>query len=260
MQLHRREHLSRHVVVWISRLSQAQASLPFLEPLLDSREQERAARFHFPDDRARFIVGRGLLRKCLGSYLQRDPAGIELTYTDLKRPVLAGSDDIDFSISHTHDLVALAVTSGARVGVDLEFIQPNLDLSELALRIFSPEDLRLFQAVPNDEKHVAFYRAWTRKEAYLKARGEGIAGGLQEVSVSFAPGNVGSIHDSRKSCGAGNWRLQALPVPEGYAGTLACDDAKKRLDGAFVEWNEGEVTKDVSSSFADLDFSSDSDR
>src|SRR5471030_974636 len=131
-----REHLAGHMIVWIAQVSRARDSLSFLEPCLDSRDRERAERFRFAEDRARFVLGRGLLRKCLGHYLQQTPEAIELATTDRGRPILPQDETVQFSISHTHDLVAIALTSGAQVGIDLEYVQPHWDLPELAKQIF----------------------------------------------------------------------------------------------------------------------------
>jgi 4'-phosphopantetheinyl transferase len=240
MRPHRREHLAGNIIVWIAHVSQAQDSFPLLEPCLDDRDRERASRFRFPADRARFVLGRGMLRKCLGYYLERPSESVELGYTELGRPVVRSDEKIQFSISHTQDLVALAVTDGARIGVDLEAVQPQVDLLELAERVFSSEDLALFQAYPSGEKLAAFYRAWTRKEAYLKARGEGIAEGLQRISVSIGPEEVLSIQDSRRESVAEKWHLLSLPLPVGYAGTVACDDTGRHLEGTYVNFPQGE--------------------
>jgi 4'-phosphopantetheinyl transferase len=249
MKPHRREHLAGHMIVWIAQVSKARDSLFFLEPCLDLRDRERAARFRFPEDRARFVLGRGLLRKCLGHYLQQAPGTIELALTDLGRPILPQDETIQFSISHTHDLVAVALTARARIGIDLEYRQSHWDLPELAKRIFSEEDLRLFQALPGNEAPTAFFRAWTRKEAYLKARGEGIAEGLRQISVSLGPETTGSIKDARDESAAQTWRLTALPVPADYMGSLACDDAGKRLECTFVHLDKNEIVSDSPSSF-----------
>jgi 4'-phosphopantetheinyl transferase len=240
-----REHLAGHVIAWITQVSRAHDSLIFLEPCLDGRDRERAARFRFPEDRARFVLGRGLLRKCLGRYLQLTPETIELAYTDRGRPILPHDETIQFSISHTHDLVAIAVTAHARVGIDLEYVHTLLDLLELAKRIFSEEDLQTFQALPRGERQAAFFRTWTRKEAYLKARGEGIAEGLRQISVSLGPEETGAIQDARDASSAQTWRLLALPVPADYMGSLACDDAGKRLECNFVHLDQNEIVTDA---------------
>ena len=246
---HRREHLAGHIIVWIAQVSKAHDSLIFLEPYLDVRDRERAARFRFSEDRARFVLGRRLLRKCLGHYLQQTPETIELAYTDRGRPILPHDETVQFSISHTHDLVAIALTANARVGIDLECVQPPLNLLELAKRIFSEEDLQTFQALPDGEAPAAFFRAWTRKEAYLKARGEGIAEGLQQISVSLGPEETGSVKDARDESAAPTWRLLALPVPADYMGSLACDNVDKQLECNFVHLNKSEIIRDSLSSF-----------
>jgi 4'-phosphopantetheinyl transferase len=245
MTLRTREHLAGHIVVWMARISQAQESLADLEPCLDLRDRERAARFRFPEDRARFTLGRGLLRKCLGEYLQQTPETIELAYTDRERPVLAQDDGIQFSISHTHDLVAVAVTADARIGLDLEYVQTYPDLAEMARQILSEKDLRTFAALPRNEALIAFFRVWTRKEAYLKARGEGIAEALQDISVSLGPEETSSITDKRDGAAAQRWRLLSLPVPEKYMGSIACDDAQKRLQFCAVRVDKGVVVPDT---------------
>jgi len=242
----RRDHLSAHMIVWITHVSKAQEALAMFDPCLDDRDRERAARFKFPADRARFVLGRGMLRKCLGHYLEQPPETIELGYTDLGRPIFPADEKLQFSISHTQDLVGVALTDGANIGIDLEAISPHLDLLELAERIFSADDLAIFQAYANREKVAAFYRAWTRKEAYLKARGEGIAEGLQQISVSMAPEEVLSIKDTRHASASEKWHLVSLPLPGGYAGTLACDDVARHLEGSFLTFPHGEPTTESS--------------
>ena len=250
MKPHRRERLAGHMIVWIAQVSKARDALIFLEPCLDSRDRERAARFRLSEDRARFVLGRGLLRKCLGHYLQQTPETIELAYTDRGRPFLPHDETVQFSISHAHDLAAIALTTGARIGIDLEWAQPRGDLLELAKRILSDEDLQTFQALPGPEAPAAFFRAWTRKEAYLKARGEGIAEGLRQISVSFGPEETGSIKDARDESAARTWRLLTLPVPTDYMGSLACDHMDKQLECTFVHLNKSEIIRDPLPSFS----------
>ena len=241
MTLRTREHLAGHIVVWMARISQAQDFLAYLDPCLDARDRERAARFHFLEDRARFVLGRGLLRKCVGHYLQQPPETIELSYTDRDRPVLAHDETLQFSISHAHDLVAVALTADARIGIDLEYVKSTPDLPELAERILSAKDLQAFQALCGNEALAAFFRVWTRKEAYLKARGEGIAEALQQTSVSMGPEEISSLTDDRDNSASTDWRLVSLPVPEGYMGNIACDNANKRLQFCPVRVDKGEV-------------------
>jgi len=236
-----REHLTGHIVVWMARISQAQDSLPDLDPCLDPRDRERAARFRFPEDRARFALGRGLLRICLGEYLRQKPETVELSYTDRDRPVLAHAETIQFSISHTHDLVAVALTADACIGIDLEYVKSTADLPELAERILSTRDLKVFQTLSPDEALSAFFRVWTRKEAYLKATGEGITEALQQISVSMGPEEISSVIDDRDISTAQDWRLLGLPVPAGYMGHVACNQPHKLLQFCPIRVDKGGV-------------------
>ena len=238
-----REQLDVHIVVRMIQVSTAQDALPFLESCLDAHDRERAARFRFAEDRARYVLGRALVRKCLGHYLAQTPETIELAYTGRGRPYFPLDETLQFSITHARDWVAIALTANARVGIDLEFMERKLNLAELAERILSADDFRAFQALPEPEKEPVFFRVWTRKEAYLKARGEGISEGLQQISVSFAADETTFLTDSRDESAAHKWRAYALDVPAGYAGALACDDSAKRIDFQRVRFENGKVLR-----------------
>jgi 4'-phosphopantetheinyl transferase len=246
-----RDHLDGSIVVWMANVEQARDSLVFLDPYLDQRDRERAGQFRFEEDHARFVLGRCLVRKCLGLYLRRNAETIELAYTDRGRPLLANDETVQFSISHTHDLVAIALTAGAQIGIDLEYVQPDLNFVELAARIFSQDDLQTFQALSPREMPAAFFRAWTRKEAYLKARGEGIGERLRQVSVSWEAEEVGPVRDLENPTPA--WRLLALPVPVNYIGSLACADPAKRLECSSVHFDQDEIIRKPCADFKQTD-------
>ena len=244
-----RDHLNGHVVVWIAQVSREHNSLSSLDRFLDDRERARAERFRFPEDRARFVLGRSLVKTGLGHYLQIPAASIELSYTDRDRPIFLANNSIQFSISHTQDLVAVAFTSHAHVGIDVEFMQAKSDLLALAKRILSDDDYQKFQTLPATELTDAFFRIWTRKEAYLKASGEGITDGLQKISVSFSADEITSVQDSRNASNVDSWRLITLPTPAMYKGSVACDDIAKKVDCHFVHFENGEIVRDSSPRF-----------
>jgi 4'-phosphopantetheinyl transferase len=247
MKLERCESLDERIVVRIARISQAHEALPLLESWLTPGERERAARFHFAEDRARFILGRGLLRKSLSPHLEQAPETIQFSLTDRDRPTLPDNETLQFSLSHSHDLVAVALTSHARIGIDVEWMQNKSDLTELAKRILSEADFQAFQALPENEKVVAFFRIWTRKEAFLKATGEGITEALQQISVTFGPEIVSTVVDHRAQAEAGLWTLFTLPVPSDYMGSVACDNAKKEVTYELVHFDQGEIISDSTS-------------
>lgn len=227
---HARDHLDRHVVARLVRVNESDRELPRLEAALRETDRERAARFRFPEDRARFVLGRGLLDLLLVHYLGPSHAGLELALTAHGRPFLKDDPTVHFSITHSRNLVAVALSIESLVGIDIERVPPGFKPDELATRIFSDEDLKRFQALPASEAPRAFFRAWTGKEAHLKARGVGLFGGLKEVSIPFSGAEL--IED-------GDWRLQPLPVPEGYLGHAAWNDPLKKLD--FREMKIGDT-------------------
>jgi 4'-phosphopantetheinyl transferase len=241
---HAQTLLNGPIVVWLAEVSAARESLPILARQLASQEQARVARLRMEDDRSRFTLGRALIRECLRSYVPQLDEEIPFAYTPRGRPYLAENEAIHFSISHTHDLVAVAVTAGGQVGIDLEFLRRDLNPIELARRIFSEKDFHAFEMVPEKEKLRIFFRAWTRKEAYLKARGEGISAGLEQVTVSFSAEQPSLMEDARDPSATEAWRVYSLPLPQDYSGSLACDNAEKKIEFQRVHFNGGRATPD----------------
>jgi 4'-phosphopantetheinyl transferase len=148
--------------------------------LLDSAEQERAGRFHFDRDRGRFVAGRARLRRILGRYLDMEPAALTLHYGGLGKPSVPGP--LRFNLSHTGAYAALAVAR-FDLGVDIECVRP---ISEgIAERFFAAEEVAALHGLPADRQQDAFFACWTRKEAFVKAVGDGLLLPLDSFSVSL---------------------------------------------------------------------------
>lgn len=194
---------------------------------LSPAERERAARFALPQARRRFIAGRGQLRELLGRYLERDPATLEFESGPHGKPALAGAaaaSGLQFNLAHSDNLALLAVTRSGPVGVDLERIRPLPDIPRLVARFFSPRENAAFQALRAQEQTAAFFNLWTRKEAWLKATGEGIGQLLAQVEVSFVPGEpvrLLSLPDGVRA--VAGWRLEHLEPAPGFVGALVAD-------------------------------------
>jgi 4'-phosphopantetheinyl transferase len=214
-------HKPNSIVVGLTRVAETLSGLDALERGLSGHDRDRAARFRFPEDRARLALGRRLLAVLLRDELGWTPQPLEVALTEKGRPYLRERPDVAFSISHAGDVVAVALTVGAQVGVDVESLDRRVELDSLAERIFSAADLVRFRAVPNAEKARAFFRAWTGKEAVLKARGVGLFGGMEGISAPL-DGTAETIHTGLDEA----WHVQPLMVPEGYVGTVACDDPR----------------------------------
>ena len=223
----------RHIVVRLARIPR---EVDRLDVALNTEDAERAARFRFPEDRARMIAGRWLLGQCLSRFFGVAAGPIDLIYTSRGRPELARIPEIAFSISHTGDLVAVALAHGARVGIDLERTDRKIDSAGLVTHVLSAQECVKFQALSEAEKIPAFFQVWTAKEAWLKARGVGISEGLRELSVPFEFDlEVRALAGIKSETGPQAWQLQGLPVPEGYAGNVIWDDAMRCVDFGWLE-------------------------
>ena len=194
-----------------------------LHALLDPSERERAARFRFPRHARRYVVARAALRSLVGARLGLPPADVTLDATERGRPCLvAPRGELDFNLSHSGELAAIALSDGAPVGVDVEQRSPRRDLDGVARIGLSDAERAVLYDLPPQERADAFLRAWTRKEAVIKALGLGFAFPLGELTVSLAPGEPARVLAIRDAEGPPSaWALRALAVPEGYAGALA---------------------------------------
>jgi len=192
--------------------------------VLSSDELTRAARFHFSRDRQRFVASRALLRTILASYLATDPTGLSFSYSKKENPSLGAAyadTGVAFNISHSGGIALLAFTRGREIGVDVEQLRPDSDLEAIARRFFSTREQSQLTALPPEEKVDAFFRCWTRKEAYIKATGDGLSLPLDQFDVSLAAGETNALLATRPDgAEAARWLLQEVPGGPGYIAAL----------------------------------------
>jgi 4'-phosphopantetheinyl transferase len=214
----------RAVHIWAAPLDLAAESIRDLESLLSPDELERAGKFRFPHLRNRYVVARGSLRVLLGRYLERDPAALEFNYSSRGKPDLNGQgmEPLHFNLAHSHDLALIAVTRAVPVGVDVERIRPMRDADRIVERFFSAREAEAFRNVPAAEQDAAFFSLWTRKEAWLKATGDGISESLSKFEVTFLPADEPRVLAIAGDTAAGAaWSLCALNPASGFVGALA---------------------------------------
>ena len=213
------------VHVWRATLDQTPSQIQSFLQNLAPDEQARAERFHFERDREHFVVARGVLRAILGAYLNRAPECVSFCYSSHGKPALAGESDKDafrFSVSHSHGVALYAVTRGREVGIDLERIRFDLAVAEIAEQFFSRREVAMLRALPTDVQQQAFFRCWTCKEAYIKARGEGLSLPLDQFDVSLVPGERAAVLGTQRDPSeASRWSLQELTPAPGYAAAIA---------------------------------------
>jgi 4'-phosphopantetheinyl transferase len=205
--------------VWRAYLDCEETVLRQFETTLASDEKDRANRFFFQKDRDGFIAARGVLRELLGRYVNRSPADIEFNYGHRGKPSLraeAFERPVRFNVSHSHGLALLAFAVGRQLGVDVELLRPDFAADEIAERYFSPQEVMELRAVPTSLRAEGFFLCWTRKEAYIKARGEGLHIPLDSFQVSLTPGQPERLQSSDNS----QWGLRSLRPDSRYVGAL----------------------------------------
>jgi 4'-phosphopantetheinyl transferase len=225
------------VHVWRASLDVTPRRRTSLLATLSSDERARADRFHFERDRHHFITGRGLLRAILARYLETAPAALQFHYDAHGKPRLAGAfpDRLRFNVSHSHGLALYAVSVDRELGVDLERIEPRLETG-IAERFFSPREVATLRALPTHAQRDAFFACWTRKEAYVKARGEGLTLCLDQFEVSLSPGEPAALlRTAGDPDEARRWSLEELAPEPGYAAALAVEGR----DWGLRCWSEG---------------------
>lgn len=227
------------VHVWLACLRMTDAQIMHLRATLSPEERERSVRYRFVRDQQRFIVARGLLRSILGSYLGTLPDQIRLSYNPHGKPELepvegsrvAGTreEHIQFNVTHTEDVALYAVARGRRVGIDVERIRPGFADDRLSETFFAPREAAALRSLPPNEQQKAFFACWTRKEAYVKARGEGLVMPLDAFEVSLLPGDPPTLLTPDDPAEAARWSLCELDLGPEYAATLAVEGQRWRL-------------------------------
>jgi 4'-phosphopantetheinyl transferase len=218
--------------LWLLPLDTAEDELARLAGHLTADEDVRARRFRFERDRDRFVAARGQLREVLAAYLGRAPARITLQYGPRGKPRLAGDDGrarLGFSLAHAGRRALVGIACGREIGVDLEEVRPErLGPAAAALFLSDAERREIDRLGPVDRAR-ALLSAWVQKEAYAKARGDGLALDLRSIEVDVRPDGPGGLRRAGGRTGAASWALRTLEVGPEFAGALAVEGAAGRL-------------------------------
>ena len=211
------------VHVWRADLNLDAESLGRMRGELSADERARTDRFHFDRDRNHFVACRGILRKLAGSYLNCSPSSFEFSYGPFGKPALRLEDSaspIHFNVAHSNGLALLAFARSCEIGVDLESIRPDFAGDEIAQHYFSKRELTELRGLPERMRIQGFFQCWTRKEAYIKARGLGLQIPLQSFSVSLTPGQPETL----ESEDASRWTLRSIDMGPNFAGAIVGED------------------------------------
>jgi len=213
------------VHVWRASLEVPIPRIIDLHNLLSEDEVSRAGRYYFERDRRRFIVGRGQLREILCQYLGIDPQELTFDYNHYGRPELSNNHkEIHFNLSHAGETVLYAITCGREVGIDIEYLHRDVDMELIIRRNCSEREKLDFDVVPGELKREALFNCWTRKEAYIKAQGDGLALSLNKFSVSLLPGEPAELIDTQGGVHeTARWIIAEIDAGPGYIASIAIE-------------------------------------
>lgn len=213
------------VHVWSAHIPALQSWMADLTSTLDPVERLRSARFRRIQDQVRFVIARGVLRCLLAAYMDEHPAQIRFNVGKNGKPHLdmPGGTDLSFNLSHSGDMVVYAFAWKHPVGVDIEYMQEQPELHALARYVMCKQEVDVFSSLAPDKQPSAFYTLWTRKEAYLKAIGTGLALPPNEIEVSFVGADPPKLIHAKGELSPQRWHICCLEISPSYAGALVTD-------------------------------------
>ena len=209
--------------LWTAPLTPAGTEKYNILEVLSPDERKRAEAFRFEKHRSSFVVGRAMLRFILGSYLQQQPRDIRFKYGRNGKPALdEAKSRLHFNLAHSENRVVYAMTEAGELGVDVELVRPLPELESIAQKFFSPEECHQLLSLPAERRIEGFFNCWTRKEAYLKAVGDGLMVPLNSFQVSLLPGQPAAfLKLPGDRYPMSQWDLFHVELSDGYVGALA---------------------------------------
>ena len=215
--------------VWPIQLTAPDPTVERLAGVLSPEEGARMSRFHFDHLKRSYLLSTGALRVLLGRYLGTDPLLIRFQLGQKGKPRVSGQR-LCFNASHSGSLALFAFTMGCELGIDVEQIRRDFETQSVAERFFSTAEREALARIPLERRHVAFFHCWTRKEAFVKAKGDGLFLPLDQFDVSLDPGQRAQLLETRPDGEERNrWSLSALEAGPQYAGALVMEGPAIKL-------------------------------
>lgn len=222
---------SDEVHVWSASTNVDEKQLQYLQAIISEDEQKRAARFYFEKDSIQFIVTRGLLRMILAYYLDQSPEEFRFSYNKHGKPSLEGinNNNVRFNLSHSDQAIVYGFTRCRDIGIDIERICSSKDSTNILDHFFSELEKEEFKMVPEEKKKETFYKCWTRKEAYTKARGKGFSIPLDSFSVTLTPGCPAELTRADEDSEVSQWYMKDISVVYGFAAAVVVSGTEPRF-------------------------------
>ncbi len=224
--------------IWQASLNGEVTVLHTLQRLLTEEEAAKASQFRFEKDQHHWIIARGTLRVLLGRYLNVDPGLLRFDYNAYGKPALSSpfnERQLHFNVSHSHAVALYAFTYARQIGIDIEYMRSDIDYEQLAHYSFSPNEQAVLYALPKAMQQQAFFNCWTRKEAYIKAKGKGLSLPLDLFDVSLRPGDPARLLSSREASQETiSWSMRELLPGPNYVGAVVVEGSERPM--SYWRW------------------------
>jgi 4'-phosphopantetheinyl transferase len=205
--------------------------------LLSPDEKRRAQKFRFTKDSRNFIIARGILRSLIGKYLKIKPSEISFRYSEFGKPGIADNHSLQFNISHSKNIALFAFIKKLNVGVDVEFVNPDIEVKDIAEKFFSPNEVLNLFALPEKQHTLGFFNCWTRKEAFIKAVGEGLSFPLNKFEVSLEPDKPAKLLATDwEPKAVSKWSIFSMSPATNFVGGLAIEGVVEKIK--FWNWQK----------------------
>ena len=202
--------------------------------LLSEDEKERANKFHFEKDRQHFIIARGALRQVLALYLSEKPDNVQFEYGKNGKPFVP-NNPFQFNLSHAGEVALIGITKNHQIGIDVEIINRKVEVERVAQHFFAKGEIERLMALPEAQRYEAFFNCWTRKEAFIKATGDGLSFPLDQFEVTLKPNKKAELlvtyFDKKER---DEWSLFDLKIKDGYKAALAAKGKIEKIK--YYEW------------------------
>jgi 4'-phosphopantetheinyl transferase len=226
---------------WQCSFDANKVRVPHYKSLLAQDELIRAEKFKFEIDRERYVISRGILRMLLGEYLNENPQKIKFNYTTYGKPMLQNKSSLAFNISHSGNKAVFGFVTDVEIGVDVEKVKTDFNVLDIARNFFSPKEIESLENQQKELLHRAFFRCWTRKEAFIKAEGSGLSFPLDAFSVSLDNDKKTELLETNwNTSERQHWKLFSFPLNEEYITAVAIQNKKASItyrnwDGLSIE-------------------------
>ncbi len=237
------DNLEWTVHVWLVDLSD-ETLVNQCVKLLSEDEKERANKFHFDKDRSHFIIARGVLRQVLSLYLSKKSTDIQFEYGKNGKPFLP-KNPLQFNLSHAGEIALIGLTKKNIIGIDVEVINPKVEVERVAKHFFAKGEIEELMSLPQAQRHEAFFNCWTRKEAFIKATGDGLSFPLDQFEVTLKPDEKAELlatHFNENE--RDKWLLFDLKMKEGYKAALAVKGKIEEIK--YFNWEHHMQGQDIS--------------